>query len=215
MAKQVIWQALYSYIVLPFLYITLKVVALKNKKLQETLHGHKGLWERAKVQISARDNNKILIWFHVASAGEYLQALPVMERLMQNGMQCALTVTSISGIRWAQKQKEQYQNLIFLDYLPLDTKKNMDRLINLINPNALVFVKFDLWPNLIWQAKQHNIPQLLISATLHEKSKRLTSFIARAFYQSLYSSINKILAVTKDDKERFLKTAPNIIFIFL
>ena len=208
MANQAFWQNIYSNLVLPSLYLALKAAAFKNQKLNETLAGHKGLWQRIDKQMLARNGHMPLIWFHVASAGEFLQAMPVMQRLMNDGYQCALTVTSVSGIRWANKQKAKYPNLILVEYFPLDTKRNVNRLIEIINPNAMVFVKFDLWPNLIWEAKKRNIPQFLVSATLHEKSKRLTSGIARSFYGSVYECLTEIFAVTEEDKQRFIESCP-------
>lgn len=209
MANKTFWQTTYSTVVLPALFLALKAAAFKNQKLNETIAGHKGLWQRIEEQMRARKNHMPLVWFHVASAGEYLQAMPVMQRLMNDGYQCALTITSVSGIRWANKQRAQYPELILVDYFPLDTQKNVNRLINLINPNAIVFVKFDLWPNLIWEADKKGIPQFLISATLHEKSKRLTSGIARSFYKSIYRCLTQIFAVTEEDKQRFLETCPS------
>ena len=210
MFNQKFWQFTYSSLVLPGLILALKIISTRNKKLRDTLQGHQGVWERIENQLKTRDLQKPLVWFHVASAGEYLQALPVMERLMAAEIQCALTITSVSGYRWANKRKANYSNLVLLDYLPLDTKANMQRLIKCINPNAVVYVKFDLWPNLIWEIKKANIPQFLISATLQEKSKRVTNFIARNFYDSIYKSLTRILAVTDDDKKRFLQCSPEL-----
>ncbi len=209
MATRAFWQPIYSNLLLPALYLAVKTAALKDQKLKETLAGHKGIWQRIETQLQKRDTQMPLIWFHVASAGEYLQALPVMQRLMNNGYQCALTVTSVSGIRWVNKQRANYPNLILADYFPLDSKHNVDKLIGLIKPNAMVFVKFDLWPNLIWQASKKLIPLFLISATLHEKSKRVTSAVARSFYQSVYASLDQIFAVTKTDEQRFLEACPS------
>ncbi|MDH5258272.1 MAG: 3-deoxy-D-manno-octulosonic acid transferase [Gammaproteobacteria bacterium] len=176
--------------------------------MRDTLTGHVGLFERIEDQLKARDAAKPVVWFHVASAGEYLQALPVMERLMDDGTQCALTITSVSGYRWANKRKDQYPNLVLLDYFPLDTQTNVNRLLDMIQPTLTVYVKFDLWPNLIWETRKRGIPQFLISATLHNKSKRVTSSLARSFYSSLYQCLDQILTVTDDDKKRFLETCP-------
>ena len=201
-------QFIYSYFILPAVIAASKIISLKNKKMRDTLSGHEGVFERIEQQLSKRDQSKPLVWFHVASAGEYLQALPVMERLMKDDIQCALTVTSVSGFRWASKRKDQYPNQVLLDYFPLDTKANVNRLLDLIAPTLVVYVKFDLWPNLIWETNKRKIPQFLISATLHEQSKRMTSSIARGFYQSLYLCLDTILTVTDDDMQRFLKTCP-------
>ena len=199
--------------ILPTLSLALKLISFKNKKLRDTLAGHQGVWERIDTQLKNKDHNKSLIWFHVASAGEYLQALPVMERLMKDNIQCALTITSVSGYRWANKRKSNYPMLVLLDYLPIDTKSNMQRLIKKIAPNAIVYVKFDLWPNLIWEAQAQAIPQFLISATLQEKSKRVTNALGRSFYKPIYESLTSIFAVTDDDKNRFIQNSSSDIKI--
>ena len=209
-------QFFYSNFILPAIIMATKIISFKNQKMRDTLAGHTGVFERIEQQLKTRDNNKPLVWFHVASAGEYLQALPVMERLMDNDYQCALTVTSVSGYRWASKKRDQYPKLVVLDYYPLDTQTNVNRMLDLIRPDIMVYVKFDLWPNLIWESCKRKIPQILISATLHEKSKRVTSSLGKSFYGSLYQCLDQILTVTDDDKHRFLESCPthkNIITV--
>jgi len=201
-------QFIYNVLILPLLILLLKAISHKNKKIKETLAGQTGIWQRIESQIKNKDNNKTVIWFHVASAGEFLQALPVMERLMKENYQCALTITSVSGYRWAMKKRSQYPNIFLIDYFPFDSKQNVQRLLAHINPKVLVFVKFDLWPNLIWQTSQLKIPQILISATLQEKSKRVTSILGRMFYSTLYADLNQILTVTEQDRERFITSCP-------
>lgn len=194
--------------ILPAIIAVSHLIALKNQKIRDTLAGHAGVFQRLETQLKSRDDQKPLAWFHVASAGEYLQALPVMERLMDNGFQCSLTITSVSGYRWAIKRKDQFPDLIALDYFPLDTQSNVNRLLDMIKPTVVVYVKFDLWPNLIWETRKRNVPQFLLSATLHSKSKRITSSIAKSFYGSLYLCIDHILTVTNEDKKRFFESCP-------
>lgn len=203
-----VWQTLYAFLLLPLLLTVVRVAALKNAKVRATLDGHRGLWQRVASQLAERQNERPLVWFHVASAGEYLQAMPVMERLMGAGLQCALTVTSVSGYQWAMKRRNQYHDLVMVDYLPFDTRANMGRMLALLKPAALVHVKFDLWPNLIWETQRRGIPQFLISATLHERSKRVTSALGRSLYRGIYACLDGIYAVSKADRQRFLATCP-------
>ncbi len=201
-------QFLYSNLVLPTIIAASRLIALKNPKMRDTLAGHKGIFSRLEAQIKNRDTAP-LVWFHVASAGEYLQALPVMERLMHNHIQCALTITSVSGYRWASKQQTQYPKLVVVDYFPLDTKTNNNRLLDILKPDAVVFVDADIWPNLIWETQKRQIPQFLISARLSETSRRISSPLMRRFYGSLYACINYIFTVTEADKKRFLHSCPS------
>ncbi|MEE8436342.1 MAG: glycosyltransferase N-terminal domain-containing protein [bacterium] len=167
------------------------------------------MWRRMEAGASSRDVGRKLVWFHVASAGELLQALPVLRRLLDGGFQCALTVTSPSGIPWAQRERERLPGLIVADYLPLDCRRNARRLLRLLSPAALVYVKYDLWPNLIWEAGRAGVAQFLISAALRPGSARGRSFAARSFYASLYRAVSGIFTVTAEDRDRFLRAAPS------
>ncbi len=203
------WQSCYSYLLLPCLRFFVRLSALTNAKNRASLAGRQGLWQRINQQMEHRVQNKPLIWFHVASAGEYLQALPFMNKFIDQHYQCVLTVTSVTGLTWATKQQAASEHIMWIDYLPFDTKRNMHRLVRLLNPAAIIYVKFDLWPNMIWEAHKHQIPQFLISATLHPQSKRLSHGLSRSLYRSVYQCLNGIYAVSAGDKQRFLQTAPN------
>jgi 3-deoxy-D-manno-octulosonic-acid transferase len=69
-------------------------------------------------------------------------------------------------------------------------------------------VKFDIWPNLVWEAKSRKIKTALISATLHRGSKRYSNFLGQFFYSSIYMSFDFIGAVSNNDVQRFFITAP-------
>ena len=206
--SRLLWQSLYSWVALPLALGVLWLAAMKNAKLHDTLRGRRGLWRRLEAQLAGRDPTRPLVWFHVASAGEYLQALPVLARLLENGVQCALTVTSVSGYRWAMKRREDLAGLIVIDYLPVDLPRHMRRMLTMLRPAALVYVKYDLWPNLVWGARRAGVPQFLVSATLHEKSWRWKSALARHFYRTVYEAIDHIFAASDGDRARFLRTAP-------
>jgi 3-deoxy-D-manno-octulosonic-acid transferase len=210
MIMQRIWQFLYSWIAYPVMWLGVHALALKNQNLKDGLAGRKGLWERLGTQLRQRDPKKPLIWFHVSSAGEFLQARPVLERCLQRGFDCALTFTSVNGYKWIQRTKfPNGQRPVATEYLPLDSLWNMRRIIKALHPVAIVYVKYDLWPNLVWEAHAAGISQYLISATLQPRSKRLISVLGRSLYRTLYACLNGIFAVTDDDRQRFLSTNPD------
>ena len=74
---------------LPFFYGIVKLLAIYKPNIKESISKRKNLWERLEKQISKRDWQKPLLWFHVASAGEFLQAKPVIERCILRGAECA------------------------------------------------------------------------------------------------------------------------------
>lgn len=210
MNMQYVWQTFYAQIACPLMLPAARIAALKNRNLREALDGQNGVWQRIEQQIAPRDPTKRLIWFHVSSAGEFLQSQPVLERCMEHGYECAVTFTSVNGYKWLQRAKFR-ENLrpVLIDYLPLDSVANMRRMLDTLRPAAVVYVKYDLWPNLVWETHQAGIPQFLISATLRPRSKRITSAIGRSLYRTVYACLNGIFAVTEADRQRFLVTNPD------
>lgn len=184
-----------------------------NGKIAEGLEGRKGIRERWEAAASGLDRGTMLIWFHVSSVGEYLQAKPVMDMLterMGSGLNIALSFYSPSGLNYFDRHDRSKRNpsIRFVDYLPADTRGNACFCLDTLRPDMLIYVKFDLWPNLIFEASGMGIPQILISGTLAPNSRRL-SRIARGFYGNLYSNLTAIAAISDEDAERFRKHMKN------
>src|SRR5690606_10577758 len=53
-------------------------------------------------------------------------------------------------------------------YLPLDTKSNAKRFLDMVNPELTVFVKYDIWPNFLNELKKRKLRAILISANFRE-----------------------------------------------
>ncbi len=204
------WRTLYSWFLSPLLRGMAHGIAVFNTNLRAGLQGRKGVWQRLEAQVARRNPEKSLIWFHVASAGEFLQAQPVFERFVQDGDDCAVTFSSVNGYKWARRARfEEGLQPLIQEYLPLDSVGNMRRMLRLLRPAAIVYVKYDLWPNLVWEAHDAGIPQFLISATLQPHSARVTLGLARSFYHTLYSCLDGIFVMSEDDHQRFWAANPD------
>ncbi len=105
--------------------------------------------------------DKPVIWFHVSSLGEYEQALPVIEAIKKtfNQYQIVLSFFSPSGYE-IKKDKTPADCVV---YLPIDTRANARKFIQSIRPAAVFFVKYDLWPNYLYELQKQRIPVYLIS----------------------------------------------------
>lgn len=54
-------------------------------------------------------------------------------------------------------------------YLPIDTPHNADRFVDLLSPDMVFFVKYDLWANTIMAIKQRKIPLYLVAASFRKE----------------------------------------------
>ena len=196
-------------LVLPAARLLIRLASFRRPKIRDGIRGR----QQAEKRLLARavQETRPVVWLHSSSVGEYEQARPVARLLQEQRPHVALlhTFFSPSGYHYAQRLGEA----AWMEYLPEDTRGRMSRILEAIRPAALVFVKFDLWPNLVAQAHARRIPMLLIDATLHAKSLR-SRWPARTLYAQLYRQLDVISAVTEQDAERFrliVPRHPNIV----
>jgi 3-deoxy-D-manno-octulosonic-acid transferase len=192
---------------LPAAALAARAAAPFNAKIAEGLKGREGFGKRWNEKAAALDRSGRLIWFHVSSVGEFEQAKPVMDLLARNkgpSLELALTFFSPSGMNYYERfdRSKRIRAIRFIEYLPVDTARNMRFCLDTLKPDMIVYVKFDIWPNLIVEAARRGIPQVLVSGTLSPGSRRLSS-IARSFYGELYSKLDAIAAISGEDAGRF------------
>lgn len=105
------------------------------------------------------------IWFHLASLGEYEQALPVINRMRDRYPEhpVVLTFFSPSGYNLVQPSSTD-----IVLYLPLDTRKTMSEFISRINPAILLLTKYDFWYQTLRTCEEKKVPVVLISGVFHQ-----------------------------------------------
>lgn len=102
------------------------------------------------------------VWIHAASLGEFEQGRPLIERIRAErpDLEIVLTFFSPSGF----EVRKNYDGADAVVYLPADTPKNARRLLDTINPVAVVFVKYEFWGNFLSEINRRDIPLFLISS---------------------------------------------------
>lgn len=115
-----------------------------------------------------------IIWVHTASLGEFEQGLPIIEQLKKNYPEYRILVTFFSPSGYEVKKNTAAADLV--TYLPMDTKKNAMKFLDLVNPKLVIFVKYEIWPNYLRALSQRNIPTLLISALFKENQIYFKSY---------------------------------------
>jgi len=78
------WYFIYNVFLYPLLFSLAKIASSKDQKLKQSLEGKRDLFKRLDEAMKRRDPKRKIIWFHVASAGEYLQSQPVLEKFLNN-----------------------------------------------------------------------------------------------------------------------------------
>ncbi len=108
------------------------------------------------------DQTRQTIWMHVSSLGEFEQGRPVLEKWKEANPGHRILLSFFSPSGFTIRKNYPLADLVF--YLPADTRKNMDKLLDLIKPDIFLLVKYDFWPNLLESLHRESIPTVLISA---------------------------------------------------
>lgn len=153
-------------------------------KLNHFLEGRKSLFQ--KLENFRKTNSKPVIWFHVASLGEYEQARPVIASLKLKKPDLAIVVSFFSPSGYDNVVKKPQPNVDFITYLPLDRKSFAERFVGILNPEIAFFVKYDLWFHHIQALKKKQIPVFLIAASLREDQSFFGIF-GSFFRQNLFA----------------------------
>jgi 3-deoxy-D-manno-octulosonic-acid transferase len=194
-----LWFVLYNIFVIPGLYFFFRIASLFNEKIKRGFEDRKNQFPELQKIISELDRSKKLIWFHSSSLGEFEQAKPIIQKLREE-QTANILITFFSPSGYENSLKYPYADVIA--YLPIDTVKDVSKFLTISKPDFVVFMRYDIWPNLIWELGNRNIPSMIVDATMHKNSNRKLPLI-KNFHNSLYRNFSKILTVSEDDLNSF------------
>jgi len=101
------------------------------------------------------------VWMHCASLGEFEQGRPLLEALRADDPGCRIILSFFSPSGF--EARKDYKGADHVFYLPLDSRRNARRFIDLVQPGLVLWVKYVYWYYYLVELKRKNIPTLLVS----------------------------------------------------
>ncbi|MGE0077577.1 MAG: 3-deoxy-D-manno-octulosonic acid transferase [Bacteroidales bacterium] len=143
--------------------LLIHIVAPFNNKARLWLDGRKDWQNKVK---SAIDPKYQTIWVHCSSLGEFEQGRPIIEALKAKypDLKIALTFFSPSGY----EVRKNYKGADYIFYLPIDTKRNAKKLVDLLNPKLVIFVKYEFWYYYLRYLRKKQVPTYIVSAIFRD-----------------------------------------------
>ena len=136
-----------------------RAASLKNHKAKQLLEGQARTFSYLKERLSPGTR---YIWIHAASLGEFEQGRPLIEMIKakQPDAHIVLSFFSPSGY----EVRKGYNMVDAVVYFPFDLPENVDKFLNLVNPQMAIFIKYEFWGNYLKTLKRRGIPTYLVSA---------------------------------------------------
>src|SRR5690554_7542028 len=140
----------------------LKLLALFNEKLRTFIRGRNHVLGTLKEKIASSDKT---LWFHCASLGEFEQGVPIITAIKDLKPDHKIVVSFFSPSGYEVKKNTPLADAVV--YLPMDTPSNARKFINVVHPSMAFFIKYEFWPNYLFELEKKKIPTLLISGVFN------------------------------------------------
>lgn len=140
------------------------------------------------------------VWVHAASVGETMAALNLINHLReQRDLSVVITTATVT----AQQCLERLAPDLPRRLMPFDTRFWMTSLVKQVQPQCLLIMETEIWPNLILACRQQQVPVAIINARLSPVSVIRYQRIA-FFIRPLLEAV-PVLTQSTVDRDRYQK----------
>lgn len=153
-------------------FLALRLAALFSGKARKWVSGRRG-WRRELEQLELHGK---IVWIHCASMGEYEQARPLIESLVQADHSVRIVLTFFSPTGYENGLNDSLAHAIL--YLPQDGPRNARDFVAALRPDLVIFIKYEFWYYTLEAVFRAHIPLILVSA--HFRPDQFTGL--RKFY---------------------------------
>jgi len=146
--------------------------------------------------------NSHVIWIHAVSVGEVglcTQLISALEPLLPN-VKIVVSTTTTTGMAELRRRLPTHVSKI---YYPIDRRKYVNRALATINPEAVILVEAEIWPNFIWRVQRLGIPLFLVNARISDRSfprYRRFAFL----FRDLFATFGCVGCQNEEDARRLL-----------
>jgi len=144
--------------------------------------------------------NRHTVWIHAVSVGEVnlcTQLIRALEPRAPN-VKFVVSTTTTTGMAELRRRLPRHVSKI---YYPIDRRKFVARALAIVNPQAIVLVEAEIWPNFLWRAQQIRVPVFLANARISDKSFRGYKRFGFLF-RPLFASFAGVGAQNEEDAAR-------------
>ena len=178
------------YAIAPLFWLSQALKGVRDPAYRERL-GERFGWTRLRLRES--------IWVHAVSVGEVQAAIPVVRALQTRFPDYPIVLTTATPTG-AQRVRAVFGDRVHHCYLPYDLPTATRRFISRVAPRFGLVMETEIWPNLYSLCRARQIPLLIASARLSEKSVR--RYRPFAFFGRALNDV-KIAAQADRDAQRF------------
>ncbi len=156
-------------------------------------------WGHLPADLARRSGPRV--WVHCASVGEVMAATPILKAYKQRRPddEIVMSVITPGGHETATQLGDLLRAVV---YVPFDVPWAVRRAIAAIQPDALVVLETELWPNMLHLVRRSGARAILVNGRISDRS--IGRYLrARGLFAWVLSHFDRILTQSTADAERF------------
>ena len=153
---------------------------LGNEKATLWINGRKD-WKEKLIGYKIKSGPSY--WMHCSSLGEFEQGRPLLEALRKANPEATIFLSFFSPSGYEIRKNYPYADVV--TYLPLDGKQNARIFIDIIQPDLVLFVKYDYWYHFLTELHKRKIPVYIVSG-IFRKGQHFFAWYGGFFRKMLY-----------------------------
>jgi 3-deoxy-D-manno-octulosonic-acid transferase len=185
---------------------------LRNALLRRSKKGREDvtrLGERMGIYVMNRPPGQ-LVWLHAASVGEAQSALILIKALQQTG--CPNILVTTGTVTSARLMAQRLPSGAFHQFYPLDHPAWVASFLNHWQPDLVLWMESELWPNMLCAVKERRIPAALVNARLSDRSFRRWR-MAGLHIRTILGAFRAIFAQTGKDAALFRRLGASNVLV--
>lgn len=180
----------------PFFFLYYRLRASTDGKYRKSFRRRLGLEPPPAMESSRR------VWIHALSVGETLSVIPLVEALKNQdpSMEIVFSTSTETGHEIARRNLSPWVREFMT--MPLDFPWAVKRMIAGVKPAVFVLTETDLWPNLLINLSQKEVPVVLVNGRISDRSF-LRLWKLRWVMKGMFSTLDTVFAQSPADREKF------------
>lgn len=150
--------------------------------------------------LRARRTGCARLWLHAVSVGEVNTCLQLAAAIGRRFPAAELVISTTTNTGMAELHRKLPPPAHPI-YFPFDFSPWVRRALTVVQPDAVVLLEREIWPNFLWEAARRNLPVLLVNARMTERSLRWARS-ASFLFRELYRGFHTVGAQSPEDARR-------------
>lgn len=155
--------------------------------------------------MTRKDKSEVVLWIHGVSVGETVAASPLVKELKKSFPDCRVVFSTVTktGREIARRLIDTDDSRVCLIYFPFDLPWAVKKALSRVQPDLIVIMETELWPNFIKTAHELGSKVLLANCRISRRSA-IGYRLLGPFFRDVLKHIDAFIMQSQEDLRSIL-----------